>query len=100
MDGGVIFLIGIVVWIIYGFIKHMNKWEKERTIKRETQFGYAEREDNKAKYNKLAESRWLCSDYYSTGQARFENYYKDNEKCGVWIDYTIDGTIKKKRVYS
>ena len=29
----------------------------------------------------------------------FENYYKDNEKSGVWIDYSIDGKIKKKREY-
>lgn len=36
----------------------MNKCEKERAIKRDTEFGYTEREDNKAKYDKLAESRW------------------------------------------
>ena len=58
MDGGAIFLIGIAAWIIYSFIKHINKLEKGRTIRRETEFGYVEREDNKAKYDKLAERRW------------------------------------------
>jgi len=57
-DGVIIFLIGLLVWIIYGVSKAMSDGAKERAIKRETEFGYAEREDNKAKYDKLAESRW------------------------------------------
>ena len=57
-DGVIIFLIGLLVWIIYGVSKAMSDGAKEKAIKRETEFGYAEREDNKAKYDKLAESRW------------------------------------------
>jgi hypothetical protein len=60
MNEGAIYLTiaGFVIWLMIAFSKSSDGREKEQSKKRENEFGYAEREDNKKGYNELAESRW------------------------------------------
>jgi len=59
-SGDYIFIVGFLLWLIYLFLKVIKDGEKENIIKQKTEFGYAERENNKAKYDKLAEARWTA----------------------------------------
>lgn len=49
-----------IMWLIASIYNSGESNKEERAKKRITEFGYAEREDNNAKYDKLAENRWTA----------------------------------------
>jgi hypothetical protein len=69
-------LVGFLIWFFIAISKSVDEAAEERSKKRETVFGYAEKQDDRAHYEKLAESRWAAFLIDSAASAPYSSKHK------------------------